>query len=149
MTPTLSSLYQRIILDHNARPHNHGPLEGSTHEASAHNPLCGDRVTIRLRLDGERIEEARFEGDGCALSRASASLLTLAVKGRTAGEATSLAADLARYLSTPPGTSTPEEAPLGDLVALQGVREVPARRRCATLPWEALRAALGEEPPRR
>jgi nitrogen fixation NifU-like protein len=144
MTPALASLYQRLILEHNARPRNLGPLAGHTHEASAHNPLCGDRVTVRLRVEGEVIAAARFEGDGCALSRASASLLTLAVEGRTAAEASALSATLDRFLSRPPPAGdVGEEGSLGDLVALEGVREVPARRRCATLPWEALRAALG------
>jgi nitrogen fixation protein NifU and related proteins len=146
MTPALSSLYQAVILDHNARPRNLGPLPGHTHEASEHNPLCGDRVTLRLRIEDGAITAASFEGDGCALSRASASLLTLAVTGRTPDEALALDGELTRLLSPGPETAETEGAAgaghLGDLTALQGVRDVPARRRCATLPWEALRAAL-------
>ncbi len=102
MNVTLSALYQRIILEHNARPHNRGPLAGHTHEGGAHNPLCGDTVTVRLRLDGETIGAAAFEGEGCALSRASASLLTLAVAGRTPEEARapSIASAVARAAVT-------------------------------------------------
>jgi len=141
MMADLAALYQRVILEHNARPRNRGPLPGHTHEAVAHNPLCGDTVTLRLVIDEGRIVAAGFEGEGCALSRASASLLTLAVAGRTPEEAKATAGELDRLLS--PEHAQADAARLGDLVALQGVREVPARRRCATLPWEALRTALG------
>ena len=143
MTPALASLYQGIILEHNARPRNCGPLTPCTHQALAQNPLCGDTVTLRLRLDAGAIVAAAFEGDGCALCRASASLLTLAVTGCTPTEATALA-DALDALVSPASDPRPEaeESRLGDLVALRGVRDVPARRRCATLPWEALRAAL-------
>ena len=145
MTPELATLYQRVILEHNARPHNRGPLDGHTHEGTAHNPLCGDTLTLRLLVDEGRIVTARFEGDGCALSRASASLLTLAVASRTPAEALETAGELERFLT--PDRDHEEGAAagparLGDLVALQGVRAVPARRRCATIPWEALRVAL-------
>jgi nitrogen fixation NifU-like protein len=140
--PSLRDLYQRVILEHNARPHNLGPLPLRTHEAAAHNPLCGDNVTLRLRIEGQRVVEARFEGDGCALSRASASLLTLALAGRTPGEAEAIAAELDKLLARGPEHEAANREMLGDLVSLEGVRDVPARRRCATLPWEALRAAL-------
>ncbi len=140
MSPEIRDLYQQIILQHHARPHNRGPLPGCTHEASVHNALCGDQVTLRLRLDGGRIAEARFEGEGCALSRASASLLTLAVSAKTEDEALAVGAELEKLLSRDhEGT---DRGILGDLVALEGVREVSARKRCAPLPWEALRAAL-------
>ena len=142
LPPELAALYQRVILEHNARPRNHGPLASPTHEARAHNPLCGDTVTLRLRLEGGRIAEARFEGEGCALCRASASLLTLAVAGCTPEEAASISAELDRLLSRGPENAVADAARLGDLAALQGVRDVPSRRRCATLPWEALGAAL-------
>ncbi len=142
MNDAVRDLYQRLILEHHARPHNLGPLPDRTHEARVHNPLCGDRVTVRLRLDEGRITEARFEGEGCALSRASASLLTLAVAGRTPEEAAAIAGALDRLLARGADHEAADRALLGDLVALEGVRDVPARRRCATLPWEALRAAL-------
>lgn len=143
MIPALATLYQGVILEHNARPRNLGPLADSTHEAHVHNALCGDTVILRLRLAEGRIVRAAFEGEGCALSRASASLLTLAVAGRTPEEALGLAAELDKLLARGPDHAEADAARLGDLVALEGVREVPARRRCATLPWEALRAALG------
>jgi nitrogen fixation NifU-like protein len=143
VTPEIRELYQKLILEHHARPHHQGPLPDCTHEALASNPLCGDRVTLRLRLEGDRIAAARFEGDGCALSRASASLLTLAVTGRTPAEAEALATQLDRLVARGPENASADRALLGDLVALEGVRDVPARRRCVTLPWEALRAALG------
>jgi nitrogen fixation NifU-like protein len=145
VTPSLRDLYQRTILEHHARPHNLGPLPSRTHEATIHNALCGDHVTLRLRLAEGRIAEARFEGEGCALARASASLLTLAVTGRTREEAQRAAAELDRLLARA-GHEAADRALLGDLVALAGVRDVPARRRCATLPWEALRAALAPAP---
>jgi nitrogen fixation NifU-like protein len=144
MTPALAALYQGIVLEHHARPRNFGPLAACTHEARAHNPLCGDTVTLRLRLDAAAIVAAGFEGDGCALCRASASLLTLAVTGRTAADALALAAELDAFVSPGPEPTPEATDRLGDLRALGGVREVPSRRRCATLPWEALRAALGE-----
>lgn len=140
--PALRDLYQRTILEHHARPHHRGPLPGCTHEATLHNALCGDNVTVRLRVEGETIVEAWFEGDGCAVSRASASLLTLAVAGRTAVEAEALAAELDKLVARGPAPAGADREKLGALVALEGVREAPARRRCATLPWEALRAAL-------
>ena len=142
MTPELAGLYQRLILEHNARPRNCGPLPSSTHEASMSNPLCGDTVTLRLRLTEERIVEVAFEGDGCALARASASLLTLALAGRTKEEATVIAAELFKLLTRGPEHEQADRALLGELAALEGVRDVPARRRCATLPWEALGLAL-------
>jgi nitrogen fixation NifU-like protein len=144
MTPAIRDLYQKIILEHHARPHNRGPLPERTHEARLDNALCGDNVTLRLRVDGDRIAAARFEGEGCALSRASASLLTLAVAGRTPAEAEAIGAELERLLARGPEHEAADRALLGDLVSLEGVRDVPARRRCATLPWEALRAALAK-----
>jgi len=142
MTPALAALYQRVILEHNARPRNFGSLAAPTHEAAVHNALCGDTVTLRLRLDEGRIVGAAFEGHGCALSRASASLLTLAVAGQTPEAAAAIGVELDRLLARGPEHDGADTALLGDLTALQGVRDVPARRRCVTLPWEALRAAL-------
>lgn len=142
MTSALPSLYQGIILEHNARPRNRGRLAGFTHEGSSHNALCGDTIVVRLRIDGASIVEAAFEGDGCALCLASASLLTLVVQGRPRADALARA-DALDALVSRGSSSSPEDWPLlGELVALGGVRDVPARRRCATLPWEALRLAL-------
>ncbi|MEO7331272.1 MAG: Fe-S cluster assembly sulfur transfer protein SufU [Minicystis sp.] len=144
MSPALRDLYQRRILELNARPLHFGPLPAHTHEATIHNPLCGDNVTLRLRLEGETILEARFEGNGCAVSRASASLLTIALEGQSSEQARVLAAAFERFLSRGPEHLEVDRASLGELVSLEGVREVPARLRCATLPCEALRAALGD-----
>ena len=144
MNPSLRDLYQRLILEHNAHPRNFGPLRAHTHEGMAHNPLCGDTVTLRLRLDEGTIAEARFEGNGCAVSRASASLLTLALACTTPEEASAISAELHKLLSRGPEHAEANTVLLGELVSLEGVREVPARLRCATLPWEALRTALGE-----
>lgn len=149
MRPALRDLYQRTILDHNAHPRHCGPLPERTHEATIHNPLCGDNVTLRLLVAGDHIEAARFEGEGCALSRAASSLLSVAVTGLSAEQAEGLAAEMDRLLSRGPESDGADRAKLGDLVALEGVRDVPARRRCATLPFEALRAALGRSPPGR
>ncbi|MEZ4294906.1 MAG: SUF system NifU family Fe-S cluster assembly protein [Polyangiaceae bacterium] len=143
MTPELRDLYQGLLLEHNARPRNLGPLPSPTHEATLHNALCGDQVTVRLRVEAGRVVEARFEGEGCALSRASASMLTLAVAGRDRGEIAAIRAELSKLLARGAEHEAADRERLGDLVSLEGVRDVPSRRRCATLPWEALDAALG------
>lgn len=136
----LTDLYQEILLDHYRRPRNFGPLDAADREVEGHNPLCGDRITLRLRLDGERIGEARFEGSGCAISTASASMMTEAVSGRTVAEALALA-ERFRGRLTDAAPAEPEEE-LGELAALDGVREFPMRVKCATLAWHALREAL-------
>lgn len=147
MNPSLQALYQRVILEHNREPHNHGPLPDATHAATVHNALCGDRVTLRLRVAEGRIAAARFEGEGCALSRAAASLLTDKVSGRTVPGAQQLAADLRRFLGKDAAAAEIEalREQLGELVALEGVREFASRLRCATLPAEALLDAMGKE----
>lgn len=142
MNEALRTLYQGVVLDHQAHPRNHGPLPGATHEARVENPLCGDRVTVRLRLDGDQVAQAGFEGDGCAISIASASLLTERVRGLRPAEALALGDELRRLLDRGPAHLTADRARLGDLVALEGTRAYPTRVRCATLAWEALAAAL-------
>ena len=134
----LSDLYRDVILDHNRRPRNFGPLEHAQAVAEGVNPLCGDRLTLRLKLADDRIENIRFEGQGCAISTASASLMTEAVKGKTRGEALALFDRVHRLL-------TDDEAgaeDLGKLAALSGVREYPARVKCASLCWHTLASAL-------
>jgi nitrogen fixation NifU-like protein len=134
----LSDLYRDVILDHNRKPRNFGPLAPADASVEGFNPLCGDRLTLRLRMDGERIEEIRFEGQGCAISTASASLMTEAVKGHTRAEALTLFDGVHRLL-------TDDDAPgetLGKLAALSGVREFPARVKCASLCWHTLVSAL-------
>jgi len=139
----LTDLYQEILLDHYRRPRNFGPLASPDREVEGHNPLCGDRITVRLRLDGERIAEVRFEGSGCAISTASASMMTESVRGRTISEATALGDRFRAHLTTA-GAASEEDAELGELAALGGVREFPMRVKCATLAWHALREALAE-----
>ncbi len=134
----LTDLYREVILDHNRHPRNRGRLDPHDGEARGHNPLCGDRLTLTLRRDGERVEDLRFEGNGCAISMASASLMTEAVKGRTRAEVDALFQRV-HALLTEQGASA---ADLGKLAALSGVREYPARVKCASLCWHTLNAAL-------
>jgi nitrogen fixation NifU-like protein len=136
----LDELYQEILLDHYKRPRNFGPLADADGEADGHNPLCGDRVHVRVKLDGDRLSEVRFEGSGCAISTASASMMTDAVRGKSRAEATALF-DRFHDLVTGAGAGDDEES-LGELAALAGVREFPMRVKCATLAWHTLRAAL-------
>jgi nitrogen fixation NifU-like protein len=135
----LKELYRDVILDHNRRPRNFGPLEGASHQAEGNNPLCGDRLALALRLEGDRIADIRFEGSGCAISTASASLMTEAVKGKDRASARQLF-ERVHALLTQPGAEA--DAGLGKLAALSGVREFPARVKCASLCWHTLNAAL-------
>lgn len=135
---SLRELYQETIMDHGRRPRNFGPLAEATHVAEGFNPLCGDRLTLRLDVADGIIREARFEGTGCAISTASASLMTEALKGRSAAEAEVLFAAFHALLTG----EGPKDHPLGKLEVLAGVREFPARVKCATLAWHTLHAAL-------
>jgi nitrogen fixation protein NifU and related proteins len=134
----LTDLYRDVILDHNRRPRNFGPLEQANALAEGFNPLCGDRLTVRLNLADDRIENIRFEGQGCAISTASASLMTEAVKGKTRGEALALFDRVHRLLTD----DAADAEDLGKLAALSGVREYPARVKCASLCWHTLASAL-------
>ena len=134
----LTDLYRDVILDHNRRPRNFGPLEQANALAEGFNPLCGDRLTVRLNLADDRIENIRFEGQGCAISTASASLMTEAVKGKTRDEALALFERIHRLLTD--DAAGAED--LGKLAALSGVREYPARVKCASLCWHTLVSAL-------
>ena len=146
---TGNDLYQELILDHGRRPRNFRGMAarpGAVHHADGHNPLCGDRVTVWCATDGERVADASFQGAGCAISTASASLMTDAVKGKTLGEVRALferfhALVTGRDLVT--GTSDGEDA-LGKLAAFSGVSEFPMRVKCATLAWHTLLAALDD-----
>lgn len=144
MTPELKELYQEIILDHNRSPRNFGALDGADRSAEGFNPLCGDHFTISLKLDGDRIAAIRFAGSGCAISKASASLMTTAVEGKTIGEVASLFDRVHAMLVGPAAEPTPAES-LGRLAVLAGVRAFPARVKCASLAWHALRAALDRD----
>jgi nitrogen fixation protein NifU and related proteins len=135
----LKDLYRDVILDHNRHPRNFGRLDAGGRHAEGHNPLCGDRLTVFVTLDGERIGDIRFEGKGCAISTASASLMTEAVKGKERGEVRALFDKVHALLTQPEGAP---DASLGKLAALSGVREFPARVKCASLCWHTLNAAL-------
>ncbi len=135
----LKELYRDVILDHNKRPRNFGRLEPPARSAHGHNPLCGDELTIYADLDGEVVRELRFEGAGCAISVASASLMTEAVRGRTRAEIERLFGLVHDLLTRADAPAPPE---LGKLAALSGVREFPARVKCASLCWHTLNAAL-------
>jgi nitrogen fixation NifU-like protein len=140
MTEYLSELYQEILLDHHKRPRNFHALDGTTHQADGHNPLCGDEVTVFLRVEAGTLAEVTFQGQGCAISRASASILTERLRGKTREEAQAMGAEVLRLLRESDGTFDLERD--GDLAALSGVRQYPARIKCATLPWHAALNAL-------
>ena len=133
----LGDLYQELILDHNARPHNFGSLAHATHQADGYNPLCGDQFTIFLQVHDNTIADVRFSGKGCAISKASASLMTDQLKGKTMAEAQGL---FERFHALVAGDG--DSANLGKLAAFAGVREFPMRVKCATLAWHTLRAAM-------
>ena len=141
MTSDLNDLYQETIIDHSKRPRNKGVLEHATHHAEGYNPLCGDRVTIELKLEDGRISGVGFQGSGCAISTASASLMTEALRGKTPEEAEQSFEKFHDML-------TEDKAPaadLGKLAVFSGVRQYPMRVKCATLAWHTLRAALQGE----
>jgi nitrogen fixation NifU-like protein len=141
----LNELYRDVILDHNRQPRNFGELEPADASVEGFNPMCGDRLTVRLRLNDDKISDIRFEGQGCAISTASASLMTEAVKGKTRLEALQLF-DRVHELLTDDAAPPADE--LGKLAALSGVREYPARVKCASLCWHTLAAALRSTDPR-
>ena len=142
MTSELNDLYQEVILDHNRRPRNFHAIAGATHRAEGFNPLCGDRLTLYVQVDGDRITDVAFEGSGCAISKASASLMTEAVKGQTVARAGALFDRFHQMVTTSPDEPTED---LGKLSALAGVRQFPVRVKCASLAWHTLKAALGSE----
>jgi nitrogen fixation NifU-like protein len=137
----LTDLYQELILDHNRRPRNYGALADATQTANGYNPLCGDRLKVYVRLEGDAIAGVSFEGSGCAISKASASLMTDAVKGRSVAEAGELF-DRVHAMLTAPLDRPGDDTGLGKLVVLAGVREFPVRVKCASLAWHTLKAAL-------
>lgn len=136
----LRDLYQEVIFDHNRNPRNFGPLPEATHHADGHNPLCGDQLTVYVQLKDGVVEKATFIGHGCAISKASASLMTEAVKGKTVEEVESLFTDMHAMLTE----AHPEARDFGKLEVLSGVREFPARVKCATLAWHTLHNAINE-----
>lgn len=144
----LRELYQQVILDHNKAPRNFGKLAHSDHDAEGHNPLCGDHIVIHLAMDGDRIREIGFEGSGCAISKASASLMTQALKGKTRAEAEAFFDRFHRMVTAPATEEVGDLEPLGKLAVFSGVREYPMRVKCAILAWHTMIAALkGEAKP--
>jgi nitrogen fixation NifU-like protein len=135
----LKELYRDVILDHNRNPRNFGRLDPADAHADGHNPLCGDRLTVSLRLKGDLIEDVRFDGKGCAISTASASMMTEAIKGKSRGAVAELFGKVHSILTQQDAAPDPG---IGKLAALTGVREFPARVKCATLCWHTLNAAL-------
>ena len=139
---SLSGLYQDLILDHNRAPQNFRRMEDANRRVEGINPLCGDRLTVWLRMEDGVIKDAAFQGSGCAISKASASLMTSAVKGKTSEEAEALFERFRRLVT---GSMEQAEAEsLGKLAAFSGISEFPIRVKCASLSWHALKAALSE-----
>jgi nitrogen fixation NifU-like protein len=135
-----SHLYQEIILDHNRSPRNWGELADATRKVEGHNPLCGDRLTLWVKMDGDRVSDVRFVGEGCAISKASASMMTQAVKGKTRAEAEAL---FAKFHALVTGQSDEEaRKALGRLDVFAGVARLPTRVKCASLAWHALKEAV-------
>ena len=141
----LNELYQSVILDHNRSPRNYREIDGTAHHAEGYNPLCGDHLTVYAELDGDVIADASFVGDGCAISKASASMMTQAVKGKRLSDAQEMFRTFQQLVT---GKITPEEAKqiLGKLVLFAGVSQFPVRVKCASLSWHALNAALDDKP---
>ena len=140
----LSELYQEVILDHNKSPRNFHKLEGANRKAEGYNPLCGDKVTVYVKLEGDVIKEISFEGSGCAISKASASMMTVSLKGKTTAEAEALFERVHKMLT---GERDPkaDSLELGKLAVLSGVCNFPARVKCASLSWHTFHAALNGE----
>ena len=138
----LNDLYQEVILDHNRRPHNFRVIDAASAKQEGYNPLCGDRLTLYLTVDGNVIKDAAFQGSGCAISKASASLMTDAVKGKTVDEARDLFEHFHAMITSEPGTPTED---LGKLSVFSGVREFPTRIKCASLAWHTMKAAVAHE----
>jgi nitrogen fixation NifU-like protein len=138
----LQELYQSVILDHNRKPRNFGPLEGANREADGRNPLCGDEVHVALVVENDVITDVKFTGHGCAISKASASLMTAAVKGKSRADAESL---FERFHKLVLGQDENGGKDLGQLVVFSGVSRFPVRVKCASLSWHTLKAALESE----
>ena len=135
----LADLYREVILDHSRSPRNRGALDAANRRADGFNPLCGDRLRLFLHVEDGAVRQASFLGDGCAISTASASLLTEALRGQTQQEALEL---VERFRAMVSGETDPDSADLGKLTVFAGVRDYPARVKCATLAWHTLRSAL-------
>lgn len=135
-----NSLYQEVILDHNRKPRNYGALEHASHHALGHNPLCGDKLDITLQLENDHIHDISFQGESCAICKASASMMTMAVKGKSRDDAEVLIDEFRDLATGKLNTDQPHH--LGRLTVFSGIRDLPTRVKCAILPWHTLHAAL-------
>ena len=140
MMADYKALYQEVILDHNKKPRNYGMLEHASHHAQGHNPLCGDHLSVALQLQGETIDQIAFQGESCAICKASASMMTAAVKGKTREQAQALVQEFLAMATGKLDLSQPNQ--IGRLAVFAGVRDLPTRVKCAILPWHTLQAAL-------
>ena len=138
----LRELYQELILDHSKRPRNFHGMEQANRKANGHNPLCGDRVTVSLRVEGDVVRDVSFEGSGCSISTASASMMTDALKGKTVAEAKALFESFHDLVTADPSKAATASAVLGKLAVFAGVHEFPMRVKCASLAWHTMKAAL-------
>ncbi|HEX6908124.1 MAG TPA: SUF system NifU family Fe-S cluster assembly protein [Terriglobales bacterium] len=136
----LRDLYQEVILEHSKQPRNYRELGDANHKAEGYNPLCGDHFTVYLKMDGEKIQDVSFQGSGCAISKASASMMTQSVKGKTLAEAEKIFERFHKLVTGAGHNGDREE--LGKLAVFSGVSEFPVRVKCATLAWHTLHAAL-------
>jgi nitrogen fixation NifU-like protein len=136
----MKALYQEVILDHNKKPRNFGKLSPATHHAEGHNPLCGDHISVTMNLDGDKVEAISFEGEACAVCKSSASMMTVAVKGKTRNEAETLTQDFLAMATGKMDMNAPNN--MGRLAVFAGVRDLPTRVKCAILPWHTLHAAF-------
>ncbi len=137
----LQELYQDMVIDHNNRPRNYRQLEGASRKVEGYNPLCGDKITLYLKLDGDQITDIGFQGSGCAISRASTSLMTESVKGKSKREAQEIFGEFHKMITQGPEADYDLEV-VGDMEILSGISQFPARVKCATLSWHTLRSAL-------
>ena len=137
----LSDLYQEVIVDHSLHPHNFHAMADANRKAEGYNPLCGDQVTVYLKLAGDKIQDVSFQGNGCAISKASASVMTDLLRDKTPAEAQTLF-DTFHHLITGDEKTQPDEEALGKMAAFSGVHEFPTRVKCAVLAWHTLRSAL-------
>jgi nitrogen fixation NifU-like protein len=137
------ALYQEVILDHNKKPRNYGTLDHPSHQAQGHNPLCGDHISVALTLAGDTIEQVAFEGESCAICKASASMMTAAVKGKTQADAQALSQQFLAMATGKLDLDQPNQ--IGRLAVFAGVRDLPTRVKCAILPWHTLQAAFNSQ----
>ena len=137
------ALYQEVLLDHNKKPRNFGTLEHPSHHAEGHNPLCGDHLSVALNLDGDTVDQIAFHGESCAICKASASMMTAAVKGKTRAQAQALSQEFLAMATGKLDLSQPNQ--IGRLAVFAGVRDLPTRVKCAILPWHTLQAAFNSQ----